>query len=197
VLTRRLRRQRRRVGVPDLELGLTARDSEAVLGDGDRRPLTNDVATEMDPRGTRELESQARRFGERAVQRRWDVQRLEDDQSGADSPRVRSQPPKASLLRRLNAAGQVDHEQVDRSTRQQRTGERKRLARVCRPHDDEPAQVDAATDRLERIECTREVHERDDRAGRLGFGHPAQREGGLAARDVSADRRACLARQPA
>jgi hypothetical protein len=136
----------------NLELGAAARDAEAVLRDRHRRTLSDDVAPKVDPRRARELEPQARRFGKRTVYLGWDVQRFEHDQSGTDSPGVRRQPSDGPLLGRRNPARQVDHQEVDRSTGQERTCERKPLGRVCGPQDHEPAQVHPSTDRLEWIE---------------------------------------------
>jgi hypothetical protein len=187
----------RRIGIADLELCLAAGNPEAVLGDGHRRPLPDDVAAQVNPRCARELEPKARRLGERAMHRGRDVQRFEDDQSTTDSPGVRGQPPERPLLGGRKPAGQIDHQQVDRTAGQESAREGKAFRVVGRPDDDEPAQVDTATHRFVGIERTGKVEVSNDRSGRLRLRHPAQRERCLAAREVTADRRTCLAWQAA
>jgi hypothetical protein len=156
--------QARCIGIPDLQLCLAAGDPEAVLGDGHRRPLPDDVAAQVDPCCARELEPKTRRLGERTVYRRRDVQRFEDDQSATDSPGVRTQSPERPLLGGWKPAGQVDHQQVDRAPGQKSARERKAFGIIRRPDDDEPAQIDTATHRFVGIERTRKVEVGNDRS---------------------------------
>ena len=187
--------ERRRVRVADLELDVAAGNPEAVLCHADRGSLADDVVTDVDPRAASQLEPDARGFRERALDSAGEARRLEHDQSGADAPRVRRQPTQDALVRRAQAPGQVDHEEVDRPSREQSAAQREPFRGIRGTNDHEPVQVDPTADRLERIEGIRQVEERDDCSGRLGFRDPAQCKRRLAARLVAADRRARLARQ--
>jgi hypothetical protein len=156
--------QARRIGIADLELCLTAGNPEAVLGDGHRRPLSDDVAAQVNPRCARELEPKARRFSERAMHLSRDIQRFEDDQSATDSPGVRGQPPERPLLGGRKPVGQIDHQQVDRAPGQKRTREGKAFCVVGGPDDDEPAQIDATTHCFVGIERARQIEVGNDRS---------------------------------
>ena len=183
------------VGVEDLQLDPAAGRPEPVLRHRHRRLLADDVPSEADPGTPLKLQAQAGDLGQRFMNRLGEVRRLEDDETGADAAGVRRQPTNDRLLAPRQARGQVDHQQVDRSTREERTRERESLGRIGRAQDDQPAQVDAPADRLEGVERAGQVEERDDRAGCLRLCHATEGERRLAARGAPADRRARLAGQ--
>ena len=96
-----------------------------------------------------------------------------------------------------SAAGQVEHEQVDRAAGQERARDREALVEAGRGDDDEPLEPDAAGDRLDRVEAAREVQPGHDRARRLGLRDDPQRERRPAAGAVAADRDAGRLREAA
>jgi uracil-DNA glycosylase family protein len=185
------------VRVADLELDASARWTETVLGDGHFRELPDDVPPRPDPVASIELQAQADRSRQRSVQLGLEVERFEHDQPGTDAPGVGGQPSELGILPARESGRQVDHQQVDGSTRQQGAGQREALGRLGRTKDHQPAQVDPSTDRLEGIEGPGQVEVGGDGASGLGLGQAAQGEGGLAARGVAADGRTRLSRQPA
>lgn len=185
------------VRVADLQLDASARRAEAVLGDGHLRELADDVPPRPDPVAPIELQPQADRFSERSVQLGLEVERFEDDQPGTDAPGVGGQPSQLGILPARESGRQVDHQQVDRSTSQQGAGQREALGRLGRAKDHQPAQVDPATDGLERVEGAGQVEVGRDGAAGLGLGQAAQGECGLATRGIAADGRTRLSRQPA
>ncbi len=185
------------VGVEDLQFGATAGRPEPVLCDRHRRQLPDDVPSEPDPGAPLELEADAGALGEGRIDRRGEAHWLEDDQTGPDPSRVCRQPADDRLVAPGQAGRQVDHEQVDCSTGEESARERETLDRSTRAQDDQPAQVDPPADRLEGVERVSQIEEGDDRSGGLCLCHAAERERGLAARGVPADRRARRARQAA
>jgi hypothetical protein len=136
-------------------------------------------------------------FGQRALEPAIEPGRLEDDESGPDPLGVGREPAHELVLAVGEATGQIDHEQVDGPTREERARQAEAFARIGRADDDQPAQVDAAAHRLEWVEGPRQVEPGDDGAVRLGLGEAAQGERRLARRDAAADRGARLARQAA
>ena len=163
------------LGVPDLELYTAAGRPVPVLGNGHRCALSNHVAPNPDPAVALELEPDAGHLGERATERAREAGRLQHEETRADPPRMRRETPQEPLARGRQTRRQIDDEQVDRAPRQQGPGEAQPLNRIRRPEDDEPAQVDPARSRLERVEGVREVEPGNDRAGGLDLGNGAQR----------------------
>ncbi len=184
------------VGVEDLQLDQPARRAEPVLRHRHRRLLPDDVPSEPYPGTPLELQAEAGHLGECRMDGRGEVRRLENDETGADPSGVRRQPADDDLLALPGARRQVDHEQVDRPTREEGTRECEPLGRIGRAQDDQPAQVYSPADCLEGVERVSEVEEGDDRPARLRLCHAAERERRLAARGGPADRRARAAREP-
>ena len=89
--------------------------------------------------------------------------------------------------------GEVDDEEIDRPTLDERAGHRQALVERVGSQHDEPFEPDAAGHGLHRVEAAREVEPGGDRAGRLGLRHEAHGQGGLAARMVAAEGEAGLA----
>lgn len=185
------------VEVADLQLGLPARRSVAVLGHGHRGALPDDVPPETDPAGPPEFETQAGRFGEGAVERGRQGGRLQYEQLHADAPGMGGEAAQQRFMGRGQARRQVQDQQVHRPARDERAGEAQSLLRVGRAEHHEPAQVHAARRRLQRIEGAAEIQPGDDAAGRLGRGHAAQRERRLARRGVATERGRGSSRQAA
>jgi hypothetical protein len=187
----------RRVRVANLELDVRARDPEAVLRDGHRRPLSDDVTSNVNPCSAADVEPQARRFGECAGSAGREAGRLEDDQPGAHPARVRWQASEDAVVRRTEPLRKIDDEEVDRASGKQRAGQRESLDGIGGADDEQPLQLDATTHGLERVERAGEIEEGDDRTSGLRLRDPAQRECRLAARPIPADRRARFPRKPA
>jgi hypothetical protein len=132
------------------------------------------------------------------------VRRLEHDEADPGAPSERGQPTESigersgRGRRRLpGVARQVDDQQVDRSTGEERAGDRQALVGVGRRQHDEPLRLDAASHDLDRVEGRREVQPGDDRTRSLCRGREPQRERGPAARRVAAQRDAHAARHAA
>jgi hypothetical protein len=81
-------------------------------------------------------------------------------------------------------AREIDEEQVDRATLDERPGHRQAVVDRSGREDDEPLEPDPTGDRLDRIEAPGEIEVGDDRAARLGLGRETQRQRRLAARQV-------------
>lgn len=185
------------IGVADLQLDPPARRPEAVAGDADARALPDHVAPEIDPALALQLEAHAGRLGERGPEREGQIGWLQDDEPGFSQPRPGGQTPQEPLPRRCQPCGQVDHEQVDGSPAQERAGELQALARVDRPEDEEPGEVDSARDGLQGVEGAPQVEVGRDRAAPLGLRHEPQGERRLPARRSPPERHARRAHEPA
>ena len=98
---------------------------------------------------------------------------------------------------RESAAGQVEHQQVDRAAGQERARDREALVQAGRRDDDEPLEPNAAGHRLDRVEAAREVQPGHHRALCLGLRDDPQREGRPAAGAVAPDRDAGRLREAA
>lgn len=183
------------VGVEDPEARPSARRAEAVPRDHHLRPLADDVPPEPDPRAAGELETEPGRLGDRGAERRRTAGWLEQDEQRARTTGKRRQPVEAirhagGFHGRAQPSRQVDDQQVDGPAAEERPRDRKALVEVLRRDDDQPRQADAAGDGLDRVERARDVEPGDDRAGGLGLGGEPERERGLAARAVAAEREA-------
>jgi hypothetical protein len=80
------------VEVADLQLHLAAGRPEAVLGHGHHRALADDVTAEPEPADAFQLQAHAGRLGQGAVDRRREIDRLEDEELDADAAGVGRQP---------------------------------------------------------------------------------------------------------
>jgi hypothetical protein len=92
---------------------------------------------------------------------------------------------------------QIDDQQVDRSTGQERAGDRQALVGIGGRQDDEPLGLDPPGHDLDRIERRRQVQPGDDRTLGLGCGGEPQGEGRPAARRVPPERHAHAPRHAA
>ena len=184
------------VGVQDLEGRSPPRWASPAAGDDHLRSLADHVPAEADPRSTGELEPDAGRLAHRGSEpaRLGHARRLEHDEGDLCPPRQRGQPSEsigegtpgdAGALR--GTAGQVDDQQVDRSTSQQRAGDRQALVGVGRGQHDQPLRLDPPRHHLDRVQRRGEVQPGDDRAGRLGLRRESQGERRPAARQVAAE----------
>jgi hypothetical protein len=178
-----------------------------VAGDQHLRSLADHVSAEPDPRSPGQLQPNAGRLADRAGETPGSgrVRRFENDQADPSPPGQRRQPPEPIAESRLRAAsrpirdtaGQVDHQEVHRSTGQQRAGDRQALVGIGGGQDDEPLRPDAPSHDLDRVERGREVQPGDDGSTRLRGGGKPQRERGPAARRVAAQRHAHAPRHAA
>jgi hypothetical protein len=168
------------VRVEDPDLRLSAGPAEPVAGDGHRRPLADDVASEADPRATSELEAEAGRFRDGGHETGGQAGWLEGDEQRlrAASQCCEAAEPVRDAGRgraRVRPRRQVDDEEIDRPAGEQGTGDREALVEGGGSQDDEPVEPDAAGDGLDRIEAAGEVQPGDDRA--IGLGLRGETEG--------------------
>jgi hypothetical protein len=199
------------VGVQDPQRRSPPWWTGAIARDDHLRSLADDVAPEPDPRSTGELETDPRRFADRTFEAAGAVWWLEHDERDPRPPRECGHACEAiaesrfgaagtrscgSMCGRL-AAGQVDDEQVDGPTCEQRAGDGQALLGIVRSQDDEPFRLDPAGHRLDGIERGREIQPRHDRPGGLGLRDESQGQRGSAARDVTAHREPHPARHAA
>jgi hypothetical protein len=195
------------VRIQDPEGRPPSRWAGPATSDDHLRSLADHVAAEPDPRSARQLEPDPRRLTDGAGEagRAGGVRRFEHDEAdprpagqgcepaeaigeGAPEERVRALP----VARR-----QVDDQQVDRSTGQQRAGDREALVGVGRRQDDEPLRPDPPSHDLDRVERGREVQPGDDGAAGLRGRGESQRERGPAARRITPQRDAHAPRHAA
>jgi len=166
------------VRIEDPERGPSARRSEPVARDQRLGLLPDHVPPEADPSPTGQLESESGRLGDRGREaiRVAAAGGFKQDQQDVRAPGKRGQAmqPVGDLRGAVSAreaARQVDEEQIDRAARQQRPADRKCFVERFGRDDDEPFEADAAGDRFDRVERTRQVDPGHDRAGRLCLGH--------------------------
>jgi hypothetical protein len=171
------------LGVEDPEGRPTPRRAVPVVRDERLRALPDDVATQADPRPARQLEPDAGRFGDRLCKTAGEPGSIEDQQQGLRAPgkRGESMEPVGDLRRlvglRQSTTGQVEDEQVDRAAGEQAPRDRQALVEAGRGDHDEPLEVDAAGDRLDRVEAARQVEPGHDAPSRLCLRGDAEAEG--------------------
>ena len=174
-----------RIEVADLQLHRPAESAGVILGHGHHGPLPNDVPAEAEPGAPFQLEAKAARLRERALEGTGKARWLEREEPGPYPPGMGAQAPQDGLVADGQPRRQVDDEQIHGPAREERPGQAEALVRIRRADDDEPAQIDATTGRLERIERPGEVQPGDDRAMDLGLRHAAERERRLARRGIA------------
>ena len=195
------------VRVEDPKGRATTRWAGPTAGDHHLRSLADHVPAEPDPRPAGQLEPDAGRLADRPGEaaRAGGIRRLEHDEADPGPPGQCGQPAESigegaseDRVRALPVAPrQVDDQQVDGSTGEQRAGDGQAFVGVGRGQDDEPLRLDPAGDDLDGIERGGEVQPGDDRAGGLGRRGQPQRERGPAARQVAAQRHAHAPRHAA
>jgi len=100
-------------------------------------------------------------------------------------------------IRARQAGGQVDEEEVDRASGQERAGDREALVEGRRRDHDEPLEPDPAGDCLDRVEAPGKVEPGDDPAGGLGLCRDPESERRPPARAAAPDGDARAPREPA
>jgi hypothetical protein len=188
--------------VEDPELSPPPRRAETVPGDGHLRALPDHVAPEPDPRAAGELEAETCRFGdgrgEAGRQARWlegDEERLRPASKGGEPAKAVGDTDRGRSG--IRTRWQVDDEEVDRASGEERARDRQPFVERLRGQDDEPVEADAAGDGLDRIEASGEVEPGDDRAVDLGLCREPEGEGRLAGARVAAETDARAAWQAA
>ncbi len=181
--------------VTDLDLRRAAGRPEAVLGHVDLHATADDVAARAQPGALLELQPESHRFRQDPVDGPRQPGRLEYDQADAGPAGVRCEPAQRFVMPGADPPRQVDHEQVYATPGNECSGERPSLGEIRRPENEQPAQIDAACHRLERVEAAAQVEEGDDAATRLRLGQAVQRERRLAARAQATKRDADTAWQ--
>jgi hypothetical protein len=191
------------LGVEDAEGRPAPRRTVAVVRDERLGALADDVAAEADPRAARQLEPDPGRLGDRGREAAGESRGVEDQQQrlGATGECRESMEsigdPRGSVGPGQPTAGQVEDEQVDRSTSQEAPRDAQALVEAGRGDDHEPLEADAAGDRLDGVKAARQVEPGDDRPGSLGLGGDAQAEGRPAAGSLPADGDTGRLREPA
>ena len=191
------------LGVEDPERRPTSRWPVAVVGHERFGPLPDDVASESNPRSTRQLESDPGRLGHRRRETTTEPGRIEDQQQGLGAPgeRRESMQPVADPRRLVgpgqSAAGQVEDEQVDGAAGEQASRDRQAFVEARRRDDDEPVEVDATGDCFDRVEAARQVEPGDDGSLGLRLSHDPQAQRRPPARALSPDRDTGRLRQTA
>lgn len=187
------------VRIEDPDRRPPARRAGAVTADDHLRSLADDIPSEADPRAPGELEANAGRFADGCDDVLAEPRRLQDDERDPGPPSEAGEAAQAigdaGLARQPSR--EIDDEEIDRSTGEQRAGNRQPFVGVGRRQDDEPLRADPTSDGLNGIEGGGEVQPGHDRAGCLGLGDQPQSERRPAAREVAAQREAHAARQPA
>ena len=195
------------VRVQDPEGRAATRWAGPAAGDHHLRSLADHVPAQPDPRPTGQLEPDAGRLADRTGEpaRARHVRRLEHDEADPGPSGQRRQPaesigesaPEDRVRAFPIACRQVDDQQVDGATGEQRAGDRQTLVRVGRGQDDEPLRLDPPGDDLDGVERGGEVQPGDDRAGGLRRRGESQRERGPPARQVAAQCHAHASRHAA
>jgi hypothetical protein len=195
------------LGIEDPEGRSTPRRTVAVVRDERLRALPDDVAAEPDPRPASQLEPDAGRLVDRrretAGRQTALAGRIEDQQQGLRAPGERRESmesvgdPGRLVGPRQPAAGQVEDEQVDRPTGEERARDAQALVEAGRRDDHEPLETDPARHCLDRVETARQVEPGHDRALGLGLCCDAQAEGRPTAGAGAADRDAGRPREAA
>jgi hypothetical protein len=187
------------VGVEDPERRPPARRAGPVAGHDHLCSLSDHVAAEADPRAADQLETDPGRLANRAGHARRQAWWLQDRQADPRPAGERAQPTEAvgDLGATLDPLRQVDDEEVDRPTREERTGDRDSLVDVRRRDDHEPLRLDASGEGLDRIERGGEIEPGHDRARCLGLRDEPQGNCRPAAREVAPERDPHAARQAA
>lgn len=182
------------LGVEDLDLDSAPRRSEPVPGDEDLGPLADDVPPEPDPPPAGELESEAeRRLDAGRPGRRPGLRfhrRLEEDEEavrtageGRQAPEPLGEDGRARSARRRPSVGvEVEDEEVDEASSQDRGGEAEGLVEGGRDEGDEPLEPDPPGDGLDRIEASGAVDPADDPADPLDLGGETEGDGRRPAR---------------
>jgi hypothetical protein len=191
------------LGVEDPEGRPSPRRTVAVVCDERLRALADDVATEPDPRPASQLEPDAGRLVDRGREAASEARRIEDQEQGLRASGQRGESmesigdPARLVGLRQSTTRQVEDEQVDRATGEERARDRQALIEAGRRDDDEPLEVDPTSDGLDRVEAARQVEPGHDRALRLGLRRDAEADGRPAAGSVATDRDAGRRRETA
>lgn len=180
--------------VEDPESRSPPRLAVAVAGDQRLRALPDDIATEVDPRASCELQAKTGRFGDGAGQIATQPGRLQHHEERLRPPSERRQAtePVGDAGRPIRGgkttAGQVQNEQIHRAPRQQDATDGQALIEGLGGDDDQPFEPDAAGDGLDWIEAPPEIEPGHDGTRDLGLRGEPENEGGPAAGAVAADR---------
>ena len=171
------------VGIEDPELGPPTRRAEAVPGDRHLRPLADDIPAEPDPVASAELEAERGGLGDGPGKDRAKTGWLEDHETGLCPSSECGETSQAigKLTRPTGSPSwQVEDEQVDRPTGQQRAADGKPLVEGRRIDYHEPFQPDAAGDRLDRVETPPSIQPGNDGSRGLCLGDDPESDGRLA-----------------
>ncbi len=183
------------VGVEDPEAGPSPRRPEPAPPDRRLGLLTDDVLAEPDPGPPGEHEAERGGLRDRGVEIAGAVGRLDDDEERRRPTGDRGEPAEPLDTRpgRPHGPGpasrtEVEHDDVDRPSLEERPGHRQRLVERGRSEDREVVEPDAAGDGLDRVERPGDVHPGRERARGLGLGDEPERERQRSARPGATER---------
>jgi hypothetical protein len=191
------------VRVEDPKNRPATRRAIAAPGDQRFRALADDVAPEADPRASGQLQAKAGRFGDGTGQAAGETGWLQHDEQCFCSSGQGGEPTEpigddgGAIRGGETAAGQVQDQQVHRSTGKQRPADGQSFVERFGSDDHQPFQADPTGDRFDRIEAPGEIQPGDNGARGLGLRGEPQDEGGPAAGAVTADGNARRTGQPA
>ena len=191
------------IRVEDPERRPAPRRAVAVPGDQRLGALADDVAPEADPRAPGQLQAEAGRFGDGPGQAAGETGRFEDNEQRLRSSGQGGKPAepigddRGTIRGRQAATGQVQDQEVHRTTGEQRAADGQPFVECLGSDDHQPFEADTTGDGLDRIEAPGEIQPGHDGTRRLGLRGKPQDERGPAAGAVTANGDARRARQPA
>ena len=190
------------VRVQDPEHCPAPRRAVAVPGDQRLRALADDVAPEADPRAPSQLQAEAGRFGHGTGQAAGETRRFQHDEQRLRSSGQGGETTEAigddrgTIRGSETATGQVQDQQVHRTTGEQRATDGQTLVQRFWGDDHQPFQADTTSDGLDRIKAPGEIQPGHDGARGLGLRRETQDERGPATRTVTTDGDARRTGQP-
>jgi hypothetical protein len=189
--------------IEDLERRPAARRAVAIASNQCLGLLADDVPPEPDPRASGKLQAEPGGSGHGTRQVAAEAGRLEHHEERLRAPGQGRQAVESigqagrAVCGGDTAAGQVQDQQIHRPPGEQRATDGQPLIEGLRGDDHQPLEPDAASERFNRIEGSRQVDPGHDGTGRLGLGGQPEDERGPAARAVTTQRDARRARQAA
>jgi hypothetical protein len=189
------------VRIEDLERRPAARRAVAIASDQRLGPLADDVSPQPDPRVTGELQTEAggsghgaREVAAEAGRLKHHEERLRAPGQGGEAVEPIGQACRA-VRGRHTTAGQIQDQQVHRSTGKQHATDGQPFIEGLRGDDHQPLESHAAGECFDRIEGSRQVDPGHDGTGRLCLRGQPESEGGPAARAIAPECHARRTRQ--
>ncbi len=187
------------VGVQDPERGPATRRPGPAACDDDIGCLPDDIAPESDPRPALELQADPRPLPDRGGHAADEAGWLEDEERDARPAGEGGETPESigELRCPIRSRRHVDDQEVHGPPGQERPGDREALVGRRRRQHDQPFQLHPASHGLHGIEGGREIEPGHDGPVLLRLRGESQRDRRPPARQVTTQREAHSARQPA